>query len=182
MALKTAVYLSNVTNLSDARYGSGMGVKYLGFPMDGENAVGSYNEIIDWVSGPENVLEFSDSPLEEILAIAKDHQAHHICVKYRDMAIELSEKGHSVIWDNVQDEDLPDTLLTAVIVHNIPVSENTAVSYPVLLARDITAEDLDNILGHPHISGITLYGSDEIRPGYKDYDEIADILEALEVD
>ena len=182
MALKTAVYLSNVTNLSDARYGAGMGVKYLGFPMDGENAVENYHEIIEWVSGPEKVLEFDNSSLDEIVSTANNQPAEHICVKSRDLAMQLVKKRYSVIWDNVKNEELVEGLFTAVIVHNIPVSENTGVTYPVLLARDITTKDLDNVLGHPHLSGITLYGSDEIRPGYKDYDEIADILEALETD
>ena len=184
MALKTAVYLSNVTNLSDARYGAGMGVKYLGFPMDGDNAVDpdTYNEIINWVSGPLRVLEFRHSSPEQIMAIAEKNQADYLCVTSLDKAKALCDNRYSVIWDNINDEELPEIALEAAIIHNIPVSEKTGIPYPVLLARDISPENVDNVLGHPHLSGITLYGSDEIRPGYKDYDQIADILEALETD
>ena len=32
------------------------------------------------------------------------------------------------------------------------------------------------------VKGISLKGGEEIRPGYKDFDELADILEALEIE
>ena len=70
----------------------------------------------------------------------------------------------------------------AIFIHTMPGTEHTIETYPMFLARNIEVDDLDNVLGHPCISGITLFGTSEIRPGYKDYDEIADILEALEED
>jgi phosphoribosylanthranilate isomerase len=45
--------------------------------------------------------------------------------------------------------------------------------------------DKDNVgswIDNTHILGICLKGSIEVKPGFKDYDELADILEMLEVD
>ena len=53
--LKTKVILSDVTNLSDARYASGMGVDYIGFNIDPENdqyvTSDQVKMITEWLSG-----------------------------------------------------------------------------------------------------------------------------------
>ena len=53
--LKTKVILSNVTNLSDARYASGMGVDYIGFNINPENdqyvTPEQVKMITEWLSG-----------------------------------------------------------------------------------------------------------------------------------
>jgi phosphoribosylanthranilate isomerase len=51
----------------------------------------------------------------------------------------------------------------------------------VLLIVKNTSE-LDQALTHTGLSGVCLHGGVEIRPGLKTYDELADILEALEAD
>ena len=53
-------------------------------------------------------------------------------------------------------------------------------SQPVLVSGDFKPEDIDNILSQENVQGICLKGGDELRPGQKDFDELADILEYLE--
>lgn len=69
MALSTIVKISNVTNLSDARYCAGMGVDLLGFSMDERSAQyvapEKFKEIRSWVAGLHIVGETSSTdPLE----------------------------------------------------------------------------------------------------------------------
>jgi phosphoribosylanthranilate isomerase len=54
--------------------------------------------------------------------------------------------------------------------------------YTVLLGYAVNKENACRIVEELQVGGISLAGSSEIRPGFKDYDELADILETLEVD
>ena len=52
----------------------------------------------------------------------------------------------------------------------------------VLLGFGLEANSIENIIEKTKVRGISLQGGDEIKPGLKDFDELADILEALEID
>ena len=56
-----------------------------------------------------------------------------------------------------------------------------AADFPLILACCITENNVHRIIDSG-VKGIGLKGGDEIRPGYKNFDELADILEAIEVD
>ena len=54
---------------------------------------------------------------------------------------------------------------------------------PVVLTKGITAETVNHQLDNNiSLKGIGLQGGNEIRPGFKDFDTLADILEAVEID
>ena len=57
-----------------------------------------------------------------------------------------------------------------------------ASKYPIVLDFGISAENVNILLEEMNLHGIALKGTDEIRPGYKDYDELRDILEMIEID
>jgi phosphoribosylanthranilate isomerase len=57
-----------------------------------------------------------------------------------------------------------------------------ALSTPIVLAGGFTDEDVEGKIDSLNLFGIAMKGGDEIRPGYKDFDALADILEALEID
>jgi phosphoribosylanthranilate isomerase len=50
----------------------------------------------------------------------------------------------------------------------------------LILSGDINPEQLDEIINNSSIEGIAIEGGDEERPGFKDMDALADILEALD--
>ena len=52
--------------------------------------------------------------------------------------------------------------------------------FSILLGFGITTENATFLLDDVNISGIALRGGDEIRPGYKDFGDLMDVLEALE--
>ena len=76
MALKTLVKISNVTNLSDARYCAGMGVDMLGFSMDADSPdyiePKKFAEIRGWVAGVQIVGETQSTDpdvIEQLLEV-----------------------------------------------------------------------------------------------------------------
>ena len=59
---------------------------------------------------------------------------------------------------------------------------NLANQYSLLLGFGLEKNNVVALLEKSQLKGIALRGGDEIKPGYKDFDDLADILEAIEVD
>ena len=76
MSLKYFVHVSSISNLSDARYCSGMMVDSLGYNLD-ENSnnilsIDSVKEISQWVNGVKFIAEFYNSSEEHINKILEN--------------------------------------------------------------------------------------------------------------
>ena len=76
MSLKYFVHVSSISNLSDARYCSGMMVDSLGYNLD-ENSnnilsIDSVKEISQWVNGVKFIAEFYNSSEEHINIILEN--------------------------------------------------------------------------------------------------------------
>ena len=52
----------------------------------------------------------------------------------------------------------------------------------MILGVGIAADSVHKTLEELQLNGIALAGGEEIKPGLKDFDELADILEALETE
>jgi phosphoribosylanthranilate isomerase len=187
MPLKTVVKVGNITNLSDARYCSGMGVDMLGFSViEGTPNYLSpklFQEIRGWISGPKVVAEIyglkDTSFLSEIIA------------QYAPDFFELSAAEFS---ENINQLTLP-CLVSAstfevdllnrytgirfVIVDNDTVHHSVKSTHPMLLRADSAEKLWETITAH-NLAGLALTGSHEIRPGFKEYAALADILESLD--
>ena len=61
-------------------------------------------------------------------------------------------------------------------------SGSISAELPALINDGFNAGDLLSLLDQFQPKGIVLEGGNEIRPGYKDFNELADILELLEID
>lgn len=89
MNLITNLKLSEVDNLSDARFAAGMGARFIGFPFDEENEnyleIDKAKEIAGWLSGPDIVAEFGAQDLDQMLNIIKT-----LKIKY----VQLNEMNH----------------------------------------------------------------------------------------
>ena len=202
MQLKTKVKVGNITNLSDARYCAGMGVGLLGFPIS--NPDGSllspekFADITGWVSGPEFVIEVPGSELSTSYKIIENYSAHYIqldaahCELFDPAYIEqliialdihewekwkkkieaIKSKASYLLIRNSQESNPVDFL---------KVLAEMSQHVPLLLNFGIEKAKLPEILQLP-IAGIALNGSEEEKPGMKDYDQLADILEALETE
>ena len=206
MALKTFVKISNVTNLSDARYCAGMGVDLLGFSMDVGSAdyvePGKLDEIRGWVAGVQIVGETTTTDPELIEQLLETYQPDVLQVDEAALLPYLTTFDKPIILrvDLVQlTLDQLNTLFqTSVTGAEYVLLESNgsphldadlksllqrlSTRYPILLGTGVSASNIQEILMDLPVRGIALSGGDEERPGNKEFGELMDILEALEVE
>ena len=184
MSLKTIVKVGRITNLSDARYCSGMGVDMLGFRViEGqENYVSpkQFQEIRGWVTGPQIVAE--------IYGIEKETDLAEIISQYRPDYLEAGSDELKILKAST----LP-TILSLKTGEPSPLGatpdfflvsdSSVAMDLPApVLLQTSTKDAIDQALNIENIKGLALSGSQEIKPGLKDYEVLAEILESLETE
>ncbi|GAA4454001.1 hypothetical protein GCM10023189_19920 [Nibrella saemangeumensis] len=206
MALKTLVKISNVTNLSDARYCAGMGVDMLGFSMDADAEQyvepAKFQEIRSWVAGVQIVGETAaDDPgainrllelyqpdmlqLEDPALLPYVASFNRPVILKADLGLLTLEQLEAIIatshtgidfflLDGKAGISLDDELRTELY--------HLATRYPILLGTGITASNVHDLLAALPVKGIALQGGDEVRPGNKEFGELMDILETIEVE
>lgn len=198
MALKTFVKVSAVNNLSDARYCAGMEVNMIGFNLEKNNpdyiSPDAYNELTTWLSGPQYVGEFENYSAVEIQEALSCYKIDYVEVNSKDIIENLNHTMLPVILKQTIAEaaELPADLDIEYLLisgadavlsdDNIKLIKQLSQHYQILLGAGVTEENVESVLEVSGAFGIALQGGNELRPGYKDYDELADILEALEVD
>lgn len=187
MSLKTKVKAGNITNLSDARYCAGMGVDWLGFPADVVNPV-TFKEITDWVTGPDYVLELSetteidsirDYPVSIVeISLNQLHLIDQVPVVKWMVRLSLSE------WNTIKNELLTyrDKIIYLILDsdgNDLNILSGIAPQFNLLLNQS-DANSISNLLTLP-IHGLNIVGEDELKPGLKDFEKLSSILEELEV-
>ena len=190
MSLKAKVKVGHITNLSEARYCAGMGVDMLGFPV-GEQGLKpeQYKQMIEWVAGPEFVLEAHHFQSLDLKTITDNYPGHYVEIGSHQLDW-LQDKGLNFVlaikpgeWVNLYGnlmglENIRFIELTDVSKADASTIRAIAAFFPVLVNADpIGVEDILELN-----AGIALTGSDEEKPGVKDYSKVADVLEALESD
>jgi len=204
--LNRTVKISNVTNLSDARYCAGMGVEMLGFSIDEDSpnyiSPKKFEDICSWLAGVNLVAETAQTDPQAIINALSNYPVHSVQVETPGLLNYLrSELNLPMILrisaDLYDADDISsifsryegevsyfllesdnEVSLTEEWMH---VLGNQATEYPVLVGFGLDNETMVSELTErfPNI-GIALRGSEEIRPGYKDFGSMMDILEALE--
>lgn len=199
MPLKTTVLISSITNLSDARYATGMGVDYLGFQLNDDHTdfIGyeNYTAITTWLTGVKFAGEFDDSTSPEFIitrakefgfsAVITTNQETIKALKNHDLFLIQKE----VINDkndltNISNSDADLTLIESENNLSLTQEEISIASskVPLLIGTSISPETINSMIEYTDIEGIALKGSEEIRTGFVDLDAMADILEAIEID
>ena len=207
MALQTTVKISNVTNLSDARYCAGMGVDMLGFSMDTDSeeyvSPEKLAEIRSWVAGVHIVGETASLDALAIEQLVKTYEPDVLQVEEVGLLpyVQTFDKPIIVKIDLAQ---LTIDQLEALMTTSHPgqvdyfllesrgnvslddelkdVMRQLTTRYRVLLGVGVSADNVHALLAELPIQGIALTGGDEISPGNKDFGELMDILESLETD
>lgn len=204
MALRTTVKISNVTNLSDARYCAGMGVDLLGFSMDAtsEDYVDPtrFKEMRGWVAGVHIVGETRSDDPEAIEQMLTTYEPDVLQVDEAALLPYLGTYGKPLILrveligttlaqlDTLANTELPglDYLLleSPSPLHldaDLTASlSRLALRHAVLLGIGITADAVHDLLNNLPVAGIALTGGNEERPGSKDFGALMDVLEAIE--
>ncbi|SFU12759.1 phosphoribosylanthranilate isomerase [Algoriphagus locisalis] len=205
MALSTFVKISGITNLSDARYCSGMYVDLLGFSLEAESdkyiTATQFSEITGWVSGLEFVGEFLSYDSEQVLSTLDSYPTVKWIEHDRiEPLVALEGKGFGLIYKmdleevrHIELEVAEKLNESGIIFHITSIHEELneedkkgikliSEHCRVILSAGISAENVQELIEELNLYGISLTGGDEIKPGLKDFDELADILEALEVE
>lgn len=207
MALKTFVKISQVNNLSDARYCAGMGAGILGFNLEPGTVhyiePEKFRGISEWVAGVAFAAEFTEASPETIKRLLPEYPVDYLQTDRPDYLKELQQLSLPLILrvqlsDNSQPEQIDQLmqkhveeveffLLEAAANEDIAAKQLADIfrlseRYPIVAGLGIEAESINQLLETYPFKGIALKGGEEIRAGYKTFDDMADILENLEVD
>jgi len=192
MSLKTKVKAGNITNLSDARYCAGMGVDWLGFPADSIDPK-TFAEITGWVTGPQFVLELSAGAIPEslseyavdIIQVNYQHLQKSILFNHQLIAALSLTDWNLAKAEIIKNKDRIQHILLLNLTGNkkedVNILTEIATYTDVLISLEACPYSLHEILDFP-IAGINIAGNSELKPGLKDYTELADVLEQLETE
>lgn len=204
--LTRTVKISNVTNLSDARYCAGMGVEMLGFSIDEDSpnyiSPKKFDDICSWLAGVNLVAETAQTNPENIINALSQYAVHSVQVESSGLLNYLHSELNLPLILRVSVDTYEANEISSIlsryegdVSHFLLESDNNAKlsdewiqvlgslanEYPILvgfgLEDEYSVTALTNLF--PTI-GIALRGSEELRPGYKDFGSMMDILEALE--
>jgi phosphoribosylanthranilate isomerase len=169
-----------------------MGVDLLGFPVGDEGLKPEqYRQMIEWVAGPELVLEAHHSRTLDLQYITDNYPGHYIEIG-RDQLDWLSDrKLNFILAIEVKDwvslygnlmglENIKYIELLNATPHDASTVRAIGSLFPVLLGVNDPGKLADAL--KLDSAGISLVGSDEEKPGIKDYGNVAEILEALETE
>lgn len=182
--LKKEVLVNGISNLSDARYCAGMFVDFLCFELNSDHPdfipVEKMVEIKNWVSGPKIGGRISTWPEELTKEQWSDLGLDFMIIDDAN----LTNASKSIVGelffevsDKKPDLDLAD-------FEHVLLSNDTligTVEHPSLFVGGKT--DLDNLdqrVEDAGIKGLALKGNHEDKPGESKYEDLMDVLEALE--
>ncbi|MEO5603246.1 MAG: hypothetical protein ABIR06_20155 [Cyclobacteriaceae bacterium] len=191
MSLNALVKVSRISNLSDARYCSGMGVEMLGFRVipGQEDYIPPelFQEIRGWVSGPKIIAElYGITSADEIGFIIQTYAPDYFELTYAEFkAFGTALSLPCIVY-------LPSEEITTVTSYDntnffyLLVGEQTTCKdlpgiYPALI-KITSLDKLHEKLSNECFAGFVLESSKQSRPGVTNYDQLGNILEALEVD
>lgn len=196
--LRTFVKINSVNNLSDARYCAGMGVNDLGFNVEPGTThyidPEAYKEIIDWVAGVRPVAEFSTASPETLNQLVNQYAVGALEVSTPEQLVSARSFGLPLIYRcsatqlgqlEAQVPNLMELVEYVRVELNQPEElvhyNDVSHRLPLLISANFSASQFEELLNdYPQLHGIALSGGEEIRAGFKNFDELADVLEALE--
>ena len=198
MSLKYFVYVGAVNNLSDARYCSAMMVDIIGFDVN-EFSVKCLNEekvkdISTWINGVKIVGDFENSSKEHMTKLINKNIFSSIMIDISNHYLLNNLDIDNVIIkisDNNYNEELISSILDnhknliEIIVFEsfndlkLEFIKSLNNKLRILVKPLSSLSDTKKMLDKYNL-GLYLNGSDEIRPGYKDYDSLSEILEDID--
>lgn len=189
MSLSTTVKVSHISNLSDARYCSGMGVEMLGFRVipgaDHYMPPHVFQDIRGWLAGPRIVAELrgvtsEDQIRDAVQTYAPDYfELTADAYKRFKHALQLPCIIHFSDVREIASLQAEPNFSHALVDANIGCDDIASLTVPVLIAVSSLREMREKLSGEC-FKGIVLEGPQEQRPGVTNYEQLGTILEALE--
>jgi phosphoribosylanthranilate isomerase len=207
MALSTLTAVTGINNLSDARYCAGMGVDIIGFNLDQGQASQvspeTVREIAGWLAGVQLAGAFAGAAAEEINELAGQCALNLVLLNANYLVDDLRKIDLPVILQVEVHKDSYERELVQMLElyrphvryflitspefqtiddTNLSFLQELAQQFPVLLGFGLEKDNVVPVLEQVKPAGIALKGGHEIKPGLKSFDDLADVLEMLEVD
>ncbi|MEP1032439.1 hypothetical protein [Ekhidna sp.] len=201
MGLKTFVKISNVSNLSDARYCAGMMVDVIGFTIDptAKSFVteADFGEITDWVAGVSFAGEFHGANEEQIRETVKKYPVDYIEIANLNLVEKVGLLGKPLIvrlsiTTEAEFNELKSTLsyldeLAEIVLiksSNPDLFEkiDSQICYYNGNLKLLKGYAINSERALDKFPGLELEATKEERPGFKDYGQIMDVLELIEED
>jgi phosphoribosylanthranilate isomerase len=195
--LKAQVKVSSIANLSDARYCAGMGVDWLGFPLQ-DISLERFTEIRNWLAGVQIVGEFTKASADQIKEMVDSFQPDVIEIDSSVSLVAIQEIATpKILRVNIDSDNLPAIFAASapyvshfLLVGDSPDSltgmeasvEIWAAQYSIILGLEIPDDDLEEWVEQSSIQGIGLVAGQEDRPGFRDFTDLMTILEKLETE
>jgi phosphoribosylanthranilate isomerase len=170
MALCNLVKVSNIKDLSNARYCAGMGVELLGFDVD-ELSVETFTEIKNWITGVKIVAETKQVSLEAITEIAQKFAPDYIQVPSA-AGLEPFFINNTIHCISADANDAPQPWVTFVLSETNTVAK---AMVPFHVYEELPSAQQLRV-------AIELVADHEERPGFSNFDTIMDALEILEIE
>ena len=181
--------ISNITNLTDARFFSAIGAHYLGFCFDALNenniSITKAKEIISWLHEPAIVGEFGHhQSIEEIEFIAKEMQLHEIQIPFsHHEKANLNVEKFLLLddWSMLDTQDSTDYYVLKITEAEVqdPALKNVIGSNKVFLETDFNKENILSIVETLQPYGIQITCKKEEKTGFSFVDEYAELLEII---
>lgn len=193
---KIKIKISKVSNLTDARYFTAMGVDYLGFCCNvGAElycAPSKIKEITDWVTGPDFVMEIDGWQTEdEVIDISNTGlgQALHLGAFssyqqsfplpiFKDFILENLEDAR------MDDVDFPvirsDKQFSELTASQISLIQALIEKRKVFLDIPFDHNMVTSLLDTLPVYGLILRGGEEEKTGLKSFEQLDYIFETLE--
>jgi len=185
------IIATDITNLTDARYFAAWGVEGMAFNIDPSSSDSlngaQLKEIVDWVEGPATMIKMEGLEVPVNLNDVRSKvEIKNIIVGPFIDTNELA--GFDKIYRicALDDSWQEDAYLILSFPHDInkitteqrDKIQNLTANREVFLDANFKAADLDEVkkLG---FAGIILKGGEEEKVGFKSYDELDEILEAI---
>lgn len=210
MFLRTNLKLGEITNLSDARFAAGRGADFVGFNFTPNHAAylapEQAQEIIGWLDGPKLVGEWNEGIADIISDTAERLELDYIQLNFVDPSLGNQLQD----WNIIQQLDLTrhigeiikqieDTqAFTGIYLLSLPhdadldkyleesahmqMLQSVCKDYPVMLNFPFTPDNLITVLDALNPFGINLNGGKEIKPGYKDFDLLNELVDLIEIE
>ena len=210
MSLITNLKFGELTNLSDARFAAGSQANFLGFSLDpdSENYIehDDLNEILGWIEGVGLVGEFGKQDFEEIRDAIQQYKLDYVQLNETEHFFSLSKLKAQIIqnldlatfrdreeleyfiedsYQNItyymfsiyNDEDLKAFLNDNDFKKRI---KDFTDDLNVILNLPFNAENIIDLTKEFKPFAINIYAGGEERPGYKDFDELIEMVESLD--
>jgi phosphoribosylanthranilate isomerase len=180
MPLKTLVKVGSITNLSDARYCAGMGVDLLGFRVvetDGNYVSPAlFQQLRGWITGPKIVAEaYGISNLTNLGAILENYAPDYIECTPSELPLIRSQSNIPVILRVSDSFALTDSNIAYYLT-----GVNPSINLKPLIIQITSKEEFAMLSQVGNYEGVALEGSPEVRPGFKNYEHLSEVLELLE--